>query len=74
MYECVNWINKKNDQIELSHKLVLLCLKEYTRRNSTFHSKLGNAGVEATQRTLSKPFSGTLHELHDLWALTTLTG
>jgi hypothetical protein len=56
MYECVNWINKKNDQIELSHKLVLLCLKEYTRRNSTFHSKLGNAGVEGNAENIEQVF------------------
>ncbi|KAJ0415690.1 hypothetical protein BJY00DRAFT_317625 [Aspergillus carlsbadensis] len=57
MYECVKWINEKSDQIKLTHELVFLCLKEYTRRNSTFHSELGNGGVEGNEQRIEDVFS-----------------
>ncbi|KAL3441379.1 hypothetical protein BJX65DRAFT_313900 [Aspergillus insuetus] len=66
MYLCVNWINKDRPEIELSHELVYLCLKEYTRRNSMFHSELGADGVEGNEEKIEGVFDRDMKRVEQL--------
>jgi hypothetical protein len=66
MYLCVNWINKNRPEIELTHKLVYLCPKKYTRRNSRFHSELGADSVEGNAEKIEGVFDRDLNRVEQL--------
>jgi hypothetical protein len=66
IYLCANWINKDRPEIKLTHELVYLCLKEYTRRNSMFHSDLGADGVEGNAEKIEGVFDRDMNRVEQL--------